>query len=231
MCMTQRLKGLVSTCDMMEHRLKPFVEQLGDFLNPTVKGTLIESLTGVDVDMQHVSQGEECWLEKDVLKYLSDLLGLTGNTTTLATARQFNKFMHRSAIFSPSSFSVRDSHVVMGKGVPGDWYAAKIKQIFAYPSGSPSKPQVYFVIQRFKDLSAQEALHDPYCKYPVAGCLYRHELEEKIKVVPSQEIIAHFAHTPHDRNDFGFPCFHALPLNKVAFLWYRRLTNTDSFQD
>jgi hypothetical protein len=35
--------------------------------------------------------------------------------------------------------------------------------------------------------------------------------------VPSQEITAHFAHTPHDKKDFGFPCFHALPLDKVAF--------------
>jgi hypothetical protein len=244
--MTQRLKGLVSTCDTMGNRLKPFVDRLGDFLNPTVKGTLFESLTGVD--MQHVSQGEECWLESDVLKCLGDLIDLTGNlpdpgsrwapgshyqgATTRAKAKEFSKFMHRSAIFSPSSVSVRNSRVVIGNGVPGDWYAGEIKQIFTYSPGLPSKLQVYFVIQRFKELSAQEALQDPYRKYPlVAGRLYRPELEDKIEVVPSQEIIAHFAHTPHDKEDFGFPCFHALPLDKVEFLLYRKPTNTNFFQD
>jgi hypothetical protein len=44
----------------------------------------------------------------------------------------------------------------------GNWYAARIKQIFAYPSGLPSKLEAYFVIQRFKDLPDQEASRDPY---------------------------------------------------------------------
>jgi len=244
--MTQRLKGLVSTCDAIGHRLKPFVDRLGDFLNPTVKGTLFESLT--DMDTQDVSQGEECWLEKDVLKSLGDLLDPMGNLPDAGLAsgsheqdnimhgraRQFNKFMHRSAIFSPSSFSVCDSHAVIGKGVPGDWYAGKIKQIFSYHSGPglPLKTQVYLVIQRFKELSHQEALQDPYRKYPfVAGRLFRPELEDKIEVVLPQEVIAHFAHTPHDKKDFGFPCFHALPLDKVIFILYRRPANTNLCQD
>jgi hypothetical protein len=196
--------------------------------------------------MQHVSQGEECWLERDVLACLGELLNLTltGNLpdaewvtgghnqgpTTHMKARQFNKFMHRSAIFSPSSFSVRDSHVVIGNSIPDHWYAGKIKQIFTYSSGPPSRLQVYFVIQRFKELSAQEALQDPYRRYPlVAGCLYHPELEDKIEVVPSEKIISHFAHIPHDRKVFGFPCFHALPLDKVSFLLCHRLTNTNIF--
>jgi hypothetical protein len=208
----------------MGHRLKPFVDKLGDYLNPTIKGTVFEDL--VAVDMMDVSQGEECWLEKDVLQGLGDLLVREGNlsdagwvsgghTLPHAKARQYNKFIQRGAIFSPSSFSVRDSHVVVCKG---SWYAGRIKQIFAYPSGLPPKPEAYFVIQRFKELSDQEALQDPYRNYPlVGGRLYRIDLEDKIEVVPSQEITAHFAHTPHDEKDFGFPCFHALPLDKVAF--------------
>jgi len=209
----------------MGHRLRPFVDQLGDYLNPTIKGTVFEHLMAVD--MQDVSQGEECWLEKDVLQCLGDLLvrkgilldtgHISGGHVQLlhAKARQYNKFTQRSAIFSPLSFSVWDSHVVFGRG---DWSAGKIQQIFAYPSELPSKLEAYFVIQRFKELSDQEALRDPYRKYPlVGGRLYHLELEDKIEVVPSQEIIAHFAHTLHNEEDFGFPCFHALPLDKVTF--------------
>lgn len=227
--MTQKLKGLISSCEVMglEHHLKSFADKCCGYLNPTVKGTLSEDLTSVTTQ-QDVFQGEECRLEKDVLKALKELLVLTGKSQDTrvsgcaqglainhAAAKQYDKFTHRSALFSPSSFSLRDSHVVVGRRIPGDWHAGKIKQIFEYPLGPPSK--VYFAVQRFRELSAQQALQDPYRQYPlVGGRLYHPELEDEIEVVPSQEIIAHFAHTPQDDRDFGFPCFHALPLEKVT---------------
>ena len=240
MCATQRLKGLVSTCDTIGHRLKPFVDKLGDYLNPTIKGTVFEHLNTMDA--QDVSQGEECWLEEDVLRCLGNLLVHKGNLLDAgwvpgghiqphATARQYNKFTQRGAIFSPSSFSGRDSHVVISKS-GCQWYAGRIKQIFTYPSGLPSKLDTFFVIQKFEELSNQEALQDPYRNYPlVGGRLYHLGLEDKIEVVPSQEITAHFAYTLHDEKDFGFPCFHALPLDKVTFSPYCRVGNANSFQD
>jgi hypothetical protein len=239
MCMTQRLKGLISSCEVMglEHHLRSFANRFSDHLNPTVKGTLSEDL-GSLITQQDVSQGEECWLGKDVLKCLEERLVRTGKSQGTrvsgcvqdfaidSAARQYNKFTHRSAIFSPSSFSSRDSHVVVGRGIPGDWYAGKIKQIFEYPLGPPSN--VYFAIQRFKELTAQEALKDPYRQFPlVGGRLYHPELEDEIDVVPAREIIAHFAHTSQDEQDFGFPCFHALPLGKVTLLPCRTLSIAD----
>ena len=215
-CMAQTLKGLVSSCELMGHRLKPFLDKLDDYLNPTVKGTIFENL------IPENSGGEECWLEKEVLTLLKELqtVVLDGHDDQGAEtkARQYNKFSHRSAIFSPSSFSIRDSYVAIGKGIPFDWYAGEVKQIFAYPFkfGPSGSLNVYFVIKRFKELSAEETTRDPYRHYPlVGGRLYHAELEDKIQVVPLREIIAHFAHTPHAMEDFGFPCFHALPLDKV----------------
>jgi hypothetical protein len=67
-------------------------------------------------------------------------------------------------------------------------------------------------------------LQDPYRRYPkVGGRLYHPELEDEIEVVSSQEIVAHFAHTPQNEQDFGFPCFHALPLGKVTLTPRRML--------
>jgi len=101
--------------------------------------------------------------------------------------------------------------VVIGKG---DWYTGEIKQIIAYPLSSPSN--FYIIIQKFKELLAQEALKDPHCKHPfVGGCLYHPKLKNQIEVLPSQVITTHFVHTPHDKGAFGFPYFHALPLDKV----------------
>ena len=215
----------------MGYRLKPFVDRLEGFLNPTIKGTVFENLISEGMQ-RNVSEGEECWLAKDVLDRLEGLLAHTGNlqgtrqglgsgnvqcTTTYAKARQYNKFTHRGAIFSPSSFSVRDSYVAIAKSAPLDWYAGTIKQIFTYPEGQSSN--VYFVIQKFGELSNEEALQDPYRRYPlVGGRLYHLELNDEIDVVPSHKMIAHFAYTPYDRKEFGFPCFHALPLDKVGTL-------------
>lgn len=239
MCVTQRLKGLISSCEVigLQRHLKSFADRLSHYLNPAVKGTLSEDLTSVTTQQGNL-RGDDCWLEKDVFNPLEELLVRTGKSQNTrvsgcvqrfaidATARQFNKFTHRSALFSPSSFSLRDSHVVVGRGIPGDWYAGRIKQIFEHPFTPPSK--VYIAIQRFKDLSEQEALQDPYRKYPlVAGRLYHHELEDKIEVVPLQEIIAHFAHTTQDERDFGFPCFHALPLEKVKLSPHHSLSIAD----
>ncbi|KAH9009574.1 hypothetical protein EDB84DRAFT_1446219 [Lactarius hengduanensis] len=84
----------------------------------------------------------------------------------------------------------------------------KIKQIFTIPFWPSS--EAYFIVQRFKELSAQEAQQDPYCPL-VGGHLYHPGLEGKIEVVVAQEVIAHFACTPYDRQAFGIPCFHMLP--------------------
>lgn len=232
--MTQRLKGLISSCEVMglEHHLESFADRLRDYLNPTVKGTLSEDLTYVTTQ-QVVFQGKECRLEKDVLKHLEELLVSMDTRSELdqrlamdATARQYNKFTHRSVLFSPSSFSFRDSLVVVGRGNSGNWYAGKIKQIFEHPFRPPSK--VYFAIHRFRELSKKEASQDPYRQYPlVGGRLYHPELEEEVEVVPLQKIIAHFAHTPQDEQDFGFPCFHALPLGKVMLSLCRTLGIAD----
>lgn len=207
----------------MGHQLKPFADRLTNYLNPQVKGTLFEDLTSMNTEPESF-QGSECWLENDVLEYLQNLLVRMGKElhvagpTIPAKARQYNKLKRCGAIFSPASFSVRDSHAVIGKGSSGDWYAGKIKQIFTYPFDLSGSQEAYVVMQKFKELSVQEAIQDPYRRYPmVGGRLYHSGLEEQIEVVPVQDIIAHFAYTPHGGQEFGFPCFHALPLNKVSY--------------
>lgn len=206
----------------MGHRLKPLTDNLKIYLNPQVKGALIEDL--ISDDEHELFEGTECWLEKVVLEYLQDLLVRMGKTlhtagsTISARARQYDKLRFHGAIYSTASFSVRDSHVVIGKEFPSDWYAGKIKQIFTYPFGSVESQGTYIVVQKFKELSPQEAKDDPYRRYPmVGGRLYHAELEEQIEVVTAQDVIGHFAYTPHGENEFKFPCFHALPLNKVSF--------------
>lgn len=223
MCMLQRLKSHVSTCARLQSRIEPFAHQVVNFLNPSVRGTIAESLTSLDA-RREVLKGEECWLEASVMKHLEALLIRTGKAsqlmgsgqsgTTHARARQYKKFSHRSATFSPSTFSIRDSYVAIGKGVSEGWHAGKIKQIFTHSVLQPS--EVYFVIQKFRELSPQLESCDPYRQFPlVGGRLYHPEVKGELEIVTTQDIIAHFAYTPLEDEVFDFPCFHALPLDKV----------------
>ncbi|SRR6266404_1049041 len=210
MCMAQKLRSLVSSCEFMGHRLKPFADRLGSYLTPAIKGTLLEDLG----PQQEVVGGKECRLDQSVVKNLQQHLHYRPILPNLKVM-EHDKFVHRGFVFSPSSFSLRDSRVAINKGGCGDWYAGEIKQIFTIGASS----NAYFVIQKFRELSAQRAQRDPYRRYPlVGGRLYHPEIEGEIDVVTSQEIISHFAHTPFDEEKFGFPCFHALPLNKVLLL-------------
>ena len=173
MCMTQRLRGLISSCEHLRHHLRPLVDQLGQYLNPTLRGTVLEDLTPTDIQSD-VPQGEECWLEWDVLKHLKELFVRTGKafhegTVNPAKAWQYNKYWHCGFIFSPSSISIRDSHVVIGNWIPGDWYAGQIKQIFTVAFRTPVPSEAFFVMQRFKEFSADEAKQDPYCQFPLVG--------------------------------------------------------------
>ncbi|KAN0128846.1 hypothetical protein V8E53_013344 [Lactarius tabidus] len=191
---------------------------LEQYLNPTLKGTVFEDLTTSDMQSNGLHR-EECWLEQGVLKHLEELFVHTGkafhkSTVTPMKAWQYDKFWHCGFIFSPSSFSIRDSHVVIGNRIPGNWCAGQIKQIFTVAFRLSS--EVFFVVQRFKEFSTDKAEQDPYCQVPlVGGHLYHCSLEDEIEVVTAQDIVAHFAHTPHDKQTFSLACFHALPLDKV----------------
>ncbi len=193
-------------------------------------GTVFEDLTSIDAQ-QDTFQGEECWLKQGVLKHLMELsvcIGKSSHNITImpVKGRQYNKFSHHRAIFSPSSFSIKDSHVAIGDWIADDWYVGKIKQISTIPFGPSFK--AYFVRQRFKEFLVQEAQQEPYCQYPlVGGCPYHPELEDAIEVVMAQGIIAHFAYNPHDEQAFGLPCFHALPLNKVPPMPYHTMKSTN----
>jgi len=50
----------------MGNRLKPFTDQLGSYLSPMVKGTILEEL-GAQNLLQGAFQGKECWLEHNVI--------------------------------------------------------------------------------------------------------------------------------------------------------------------
>ena len=97
MCTIQTLQALILSYECIGHQLKPFADQLTNYLNLQVKGTLFENLTSTI--MQHESfQGTECWLEKVVLECLQNLLvhmrktlHMTG-TTMPAKARQYNNW-------------------------------------------------------------------------------------------------------------------------------------------
>ncbi|KAH9161034.1 hypothetical protein EDB89DRAFT_810456 [Lactarius sanguifluus] len=206
MCMIQRLRGLISSFEQLGQPPTTPGRPTWRLSQPHCEGNRLRRLDGCGRTVGHLARG-------GMLARAGSPQAFYESTTTPGKAKQYDKFSHRGAIFSPSSFSIRDSHVVIVDRISGDWHAGKIKQIFTVPFRPSS--EAYFVVQRFKEFSAQEAQRDPYRRYPlVGGRLYHPELEDEIEVVAAQEVIAHFARTPYDGQAFGIPCFHALPLDR-----------------
>jgi hypothetical protein len=81
--MTQRLRGIISSCEHLGHRLRPLADQLEQYLNPTLKGTVFEDLTSTDMQSNSPHR-EECWLEQGVFKHLKELFVRTGRHFTRA---------------------------------------------------------------------------------------------------------------------------------------------------
>jgi hypothetical protein len=58
-------------------------DQLEQYLNPTLKGTVFEDLTSTDMQSDSPHR-EECWLEQGVFKHLKELFVRTGRHFTRA---------------------------------------------------------------------------------------------------------------------------------------------------
>lgn len=121
----------------------------------------------------------------------------------------------------------------MGGKIPDSWHAGCIREIFTYTHHRHgpttwSTPEMtgytetYFVIEKFKELTESDALHNPYRKQPfVAGRLFYNTFEDNLELVELREILCHVAYTPVSMTSIGIQvtsrCIHVLPLDCVSY--------------
>ena len=120
---------------------------------------------------------------------------------------------HLGVSFSTCKASLGNSHVIIGDYPHGSWYAGRIMQIFVLAHRGMTHPgRCFAVIDRFRELSSQDAAMDPYRKYPafLAGRLFYQDTAPAI--ITFDHVICHFAATPVDCRGIRQRCLHVLPL-------------------
>ena len=132
-----------------------------------------------------------------------------------------DQFGRWGATFSSFHRTKWDSYVAVGRKVPDDWHAGRIVSIFTYTHEGPmpklkGHAETYFVVQKFKELTETDAIHDPYRRHPVAGRLFYDMVEKDPELMPVNEILCHIAYTPLQSPQITLPCIHVLPLDRVC---------------
>ncbi|KAJ3551842.1 hypothetical protein NM688_g4476 [Phlebia brevispora] len=128
----------------------------------------------------------------------------------------------RGVSYTVSSRSHRDCNIYFHLEGAQTEAAGQIESIFRHTRTSDSEEltETFIVVKRYAELSAQDAMHDPYRCYEWAGGrLYYNDLSASRPVlIHSEQLVSHISRTPVQIPAISRPCIHALALNRLLYL-------------
>ncbi|KAJ3500248.1 hypothetical protein NLJ89_g9883 [Agrocybe chaxingu] len=135
---------------------------------------------------------------------------------------QWRSFIQaKGVMFASKEFSYRNS-LILFQPLPGTTQrAGQIQKIFAHKRpkslGGEHLTEFFYVVQEYLELSEEEAVLDPYRKFPLIDTqLYRQELSSKIYVVRARDILCHYASFPFKLDGLARDYQVVLSLNRVC---------------
>ncbi|KAG8794064.1 hypothetical protein FRC12_000660 [Ceratobasidium sp. 428] len=143
------------------------------------------------------------------------------------TRRQFmcTKVQNGHVVYQPESVSLGNSQILFEVPETQEWAAGRIESIILQSdqTGSPHPPQLQFLVRRFKLLSAEDRIHDPYWSNSIIGAngsktaaMFYDELESGLPTfLQAKDIAAHVVtYQYHDaRKELSAPCIAVLSFN------------------
>jgi hypothetical protein len=244
--MNQKLRQVISAL-RLDEGLKKLADMFSQHveLGASEKGTLMSDLHALGVSPQpspqqqskalerldrHTGKLLEAYEKKRAERAIDPHLQATaGSTQTwqrgIRLGIKHTRFGRGRVTFSSFNHIQQDSYVAVGQKIPNDWHAGRIREIFSYTHDGPTQEmagytETYFVVERFKELTDTDALHDPYRKQPfIAGRLfYDDAFDESLELIPLGGILCHVAYTPVRIVSIKSPCIHVLPLDRVCYV-------------
>lgn len=118
----------------------------------------------------------------------------------------------------------------------GSWVAGSIVSIFSEAKVGGPTLKTWVILQPYDALSDEDAVHDAYRRYPVAGgWLFSNCWSKKLVVVEATKIICHFASAAINIDGIESTCRLCIPLNKAGhsspLISYRFLTTLECRYD
>lgn len=122
------------------------------------------------------------------------------------------RFLVHNQKIEPGKFSAQ-CLIAFGGGVPNDWKAGNIEQIFTLSD------ETFLLLRVFQDLDAEESVHDHYRRFPIGGGrIYSKRQPHELVLIHWREVICHIAYVPSVSGSLAIPHFLALPLDRVSLL-------------
>jgi hypothetical protein len=220
-CQKQRLKALFDGLGTSD-ALSGVVQRFSHVFNSDLRGTVNEFLLGADL----LPPRTDLQLQMSPLPdEVSRLLGAWARSTTSHVKATFTRAASlpvstiRNHRITTWRTSLGNSHVAF-REQGGTWSAGRVREIFVHVwrEQDSFKQKVFLVVDVFSELSAEDALNDPYRKFLIAGG--RMFLKQFLgpRVISDEEFWCHFAR--YDQPLPGrtsVPCITAIPLDKVPF--------------
>ncbi|KIN97376.1 hypothetical protein M404DRAFT_160567 [Pisolithus tinctorius Marx 270] len=122
--------------------------------------------------------------------------------------------------FTCSAKHLRNSHVLFCFVGESLQHAREIQRIFVHQRCGPSGDLItefFYVVQQFRELPDELAVHDPYRQFPLLFMwLCHNEFTEEEQVIQSHHIISHFAGCPYESKELPGNFLVVLSLSRVC---------------
>lgn len=155
-------------------------------------------------------------------------------------ATNFNKLVMGGVTYKPSTYSPKDSNVVIRLDRPSadgqdnnfpaaNIHAAQIHQVFEHRrqiSQTEWRNEQFIVVTRLVHLTPAHRQLDPYRRHGDAGGFLCYDRSvAMVEVIRPEAIICHYARTRFvDLRRLDKPCVHVLPLDRVRDLYLSQST-------
>ncbi|KAI0042377.1 hypothetical protein FA95DRAFT_1500162 [Auriscalpium vulgare] len=226
-CMGQKLRQIMHR-NRLGEELQHLLPAYSRVSSGDVRGTFLNDMLAMEETSSSISDitppdQSEVPIPDDILRLLVPQLSVTDAAgRKRAPRKSYVRRMQirmRGVLFHTFSSAPRDSFVAIGTSGMDDWRPARIASIIQHTqvlSRVPETTTVFFLVQTFKPLSEEDAAHDPYRRFPIAGGrLYYDRMEETSLLVPVKDVICHIAMTPMRWEGIEESCIHALPIDRV----------------
>lgn len=243
-CMASNLRALVLS-NLTPSLIGEFESIVQTSLDGDVRGTLMSDLAScvadsepsyvVDISKQTPLSSEIynaflSLLRRDArlgdgVDYVShDAWESSGEVMLNPLAQHLGEVRIRGLSFKPRREHVGDSQVLFctsGAQAEGALSLGQIEDIFIHrraSSGqSPPRDQTFIALKRFAGLTANDQQRDPYKPYKHLriGLLYQIPIPDVI-VIPTTDVVAHFASCIFEDPSLTRSCIVAIPLDRVS---------------
>jgi len=226
-CQKQRLRTLFDGLGSSE-ALLDVVQKFNHVFNSDLRGTVNEFFVS---GSNRSPSLQELQRQMTVLPgEIPHLLGEWRRTTTSHVQAAFVRatFLTVSTICNVRVTTWRtspgDSHVAFHEQ-DGGWSAGRVREIFIHiwHEQESLKGKVFLIVDVFSELSVDDALNDPYRKFPIAGGRMFLDRFSGTRVISDEEFWCHFARYDQLLPEKSTPCITAIPLDKVSTRPYAKL--------